>query len=652
MALLVTQKTKNHKKRKVIMYRKTRTSTATFVLALITLTSIIPAQAIAAEDELLAITPHDAMFCLRINNLDNTLNSLDGYLQGLSPSPMSPTMMIKMQLGMLLGDPTLSTVDMTGSIAAFGLPRQDMPMPAIVVALPVKDYTQLIAQSAVFAEPDQDGISIVTSQMIPANLIAIAGPDNKYALVTTAEQRDALFYIKNDLAGKTLAKALDASETKKATSSSIWAWGNIPAINQQYDKAIFEGLDAAKEITKTMPQNQPGNPEVFFDMYIEMLKTMLKETRYISLSITPTPELCKFDISYASLPGTDTAKMLVKNPDTTPNKLLGYLQDGTAMNFAGKINAPFWKAYNNKMIDLFLSLDPTLAEDAEKSKTLVARMFDAMGSNMAGSMSINADDKPPFAYTYIFDLNDPKEYNRIFDESILFWNRISESFLEKMGMKMAFSVNRNMETYKGVSIDSAFMSIMFTDPNMPAEVTKMMDDIYGDGFTYKFATIDKLFVCAVGSGADSKIRTLIDQVKSGDPTALQSETAAALECFDNAASAEMFGTYNYIRLFDMMKSYMPAANPDGPPMPSFDVDVPTSSNLAFVTKIEDAKATLSIALPKQHLMEMKAAFDQMKPQITCPPPQPCPHTQQPADTHQHSQEIHPKPAEPALSNEL
>jgi hypothetical protein len=265
--------------------------------------------------------------------------------------------------------------------------------------------------------------------------------------------------------------------------------------------------------------------------------------------------------------------------------------------------------------------DPAMAADKEKGKALSAKMIETYGRNMAGSMTIHADDTPPFAYTYIVELKDPRGFNRIFDESIVFWNRAMGSFFEKMGMKMAFSLNRNMESYKGVDIDSAFLSMKFTDPNIPDEAADMMDKMYGGGFTYKFATVGRLFLCAVGSGAEAKIHSLIDKVKAGGTPKLPSEVTEAMTYFDGADSAEMFGTYNYIRLFKMMGSYMPAANPNGVKMPSFaEIDVPTSSNLAFAGNIDDAKATFSIALPKKHLKEMQAAFEQFQKQFTPPPP--------------------------------
>ncbi len=579
-------------------------------------------QGAVRSDKLLELTPEDALFCIRINDLDATLRAVDDYAEGLSKGQMKVEQLVTSQLGAMIGDPNLVSIDVSGDFAVFGLPLHENPIPALVVVLPVKDYAALIGSSPVFGEPDEEGISKITSKALGlSGLVSMPAPGNKFAMITTAKQSDALLFIKNDLSGKTLARTLDDDECKKAAGSPIWAWANMPAVSRQYGTMAQDGLESVKKTLQAMPQKQPVNPETFIDMYLDMLEALLTETRYLSLSMTPTAEVCRFDVTYAALADTEMGKMLVKTRYLRRNRLMGYLQNGAAMNFAGKINKRFLQGYYNMAIDLLIPDDPAVAADKEKGKTLTAKMVETYGQNMVGSMTIDADDTPPFAYTYIVELKDPKGFNRIFDEYVLFWNRTMDGFFEKMGMKMAFSINRNMESYKGVDIDSAFLSMKFTDPNIPAEATEMIDKMYGDGFTYKFATIDKLFLCAVGSGAEAKIRSLIDQAKTGGPTGMQSEAAAAMKYFDDADSAEMFGTYNYIRLFKMMGPYMPTADPNGAEMPSWEFDVPTSSNLAFAGNIEDAKATFSIALPKKHLMELQAAFEQFQKQFTPPQPQ-------------------------------
>ncbi len=83
-----------------------------------------------------------------------------------------------------------------------------------------------------------------------------------------------------------------------------------------------------------MPQNQPGNPEMFIDMYVGMLNTMLTETRYLSLSLTPTSELCRFDVTYAALADTDLRIGRVLHPSPASPKANRGWEEQAAGDFA------------------------------------------------------------------------------------------------------------------------------------------------------------------------------------------------------------------------------------------------------------------------------------------------------------------------------
>ena len=45
----------------------------------------------AAGDELLEMVPAESVVCIRLNNLDRALGSMDQYLAGVSTSPMGIT---------------------------------------------------------------------------------------------------------------------------------------------------------------------------------------------------------------------------------------------------------------------------------------------------------------------------------------------------------------------------------------------------------------------------------------------------------------------------------------------------------------------------------------------------------------------------------
>src|SRR3989304_8208540 len=64
------------------------------------------------SDEILRKIPSDCLFCVRINNFEDTLSMLDQYLAGGSPMPMGTSMLIRMQLANILGSPQLTGLNM------------------------------------------------------------------------------------------------------------------------------------------------------------------------------------------------------------------------------------------------------------------------------------------------------------------------------------------------------------------------------------------------------------------------------------------------------------------------------------------------------------------------------------------------------------
>ena len=83
------------------------TVNTTILLAVLTtlLSGITPA---AQPDPLLNMVPDDALFCLRINELNASLGRMDQYLMGASPLPVSLVMLVNMQIAGIVGDPMLT----------------------------------------------------------------------------------------------------------------------------------------------------------------------------------------------------------------------------------------------------------------------------------------------------------------------------------------------------------------------------------------------------------------------------------------------------------------------------------------------------------------------------------------------------------------
>ncbi len=339
-------------------------------------------------------------------------------------------------------------------------------------------------------------------------------------------------------------------------------------------------------------------------------ETLMKETQSLSIVADPKPDVLTAAVAVSAVPGTDMAKMFsVGSSASEENRLLGYLEDGAAMNFAGRLDTPFWKALNVKAIDLFAAMmgKGMSADDIAKMKALVEESMGCFGGPMAGAFLIDVKSKPPFALKYIVAVKDGKTLNKVIGESAQLINTGAiASFYKDLGFETSFTLKRSQDRYKDVPIDAAQFVMKSTEPNSPQG--QMINVMYGPGIDYRWATVDGLWVCAAGGDSDSAIRKLIDQIKAGESKQMAGEVKAALALLPAADKADFVATYNVLRLLKMVWAFMPMAAA----MPQ--MDIPTKSNMVFAGSVAGGKMTIDVALPKEHLMEIMGVFQKMQQQ--------------------------------------
>jgi len=606
-----------------------------------------------ADDKPAQQTPSvESLFAVQLNNFEFTLSQIDQFLAGVSPIPMGLQMLVRMQLAGALGSPELTGVNMTGSFAAFGvlMPAESpdaKPVSRLFIAglMPVTDYDKFISGNSKFGKPDDKGVSTITigapAPPVPpapgAAEISAKGPAGPkmlvtrfgaYALITSDSQYDKLIEYKKLMAAKSstskepaqLAGVADSSLVQQASKEPIWVYGNVQAASNAFGPLLLEKLEEGKKALEQMSAAGQGpvtNPAAIMDMYKGALDVVMKEVKSFTLAVKPSPQTLFLTETISAVPGTDTAGMLVADAAASKeNELLGYLQDRAAMNFAFKMNSPFWKKFTVKMMDLFVALigQNMSAEDIAKIKTLAADSIDAMGGSMAGALSIDPAGKPPVAMKYVVAVKDADKFNKMFDESVDLINTTGIGDIYKnLGIKLDYTLKRNADSYNGVSIDSAKLVIKSTEPNSPAGRMTVTEAMYGGGLEYRWGLVDGLCAIAIGGDADSAVRQLIDQIKAGGPKEICSEVQDALKMLPEAGKADFFVTYNYVRVLKMAGIMMPDITGTGMKMPQ--VDVPSKSNINIAGKIADGKVVVDIAVPKQHLAELVSAVMIMQQQM-------------------------------------
>jgi hypothetical protein len=565
--------------------------------------------------------PAKSLFCVRINNLDGSLAGANEFLKDIAPEPFDAKAMVRSVLAELLGDKALKGVNTRGKFAIFGVnvPGKSAgpgPMGNIFIGalIPVRNYDNFISQNPNCSEPDDQGISTIT---VDGRDRALATKLRRFALLCPPEARDKLVRVKK-LTGarrRGLVNALDENEIELATTSPVWLYLNVQEGSKLIGPMVFaqlEQMKAALQSVKESGQGAIGDPAAIVSFYAGMFKMLIDGTGHVTVGLSPTSDVCLATVGMKAVPETEMAAMLTAPAGGDLKNLLGYLEDGAMMNFDSKVNHKSWKMLYMKLIELLplMTPDGIPEADLEKLKKLTAKTVDAMGDSVAFSFATGDKDSASFSIKYVIKVRDKKAFEQVIEEEL---QMMREGALDKLykglGMEMDVKVERDAGTYKGVRIDAAKVAFKMGDEDSPQ--SQMLKKIWGDALDYRWALLDGYCVYSIGGNTDKTIRELIDQVKAGGPKKIGSEMKAALDAIPNSKQADCVGTLNYVRMLNMASVFM--VMPGGEKFPQLDVS--TKSNIAFASWDADGKTTLQIALPKQHLLEIKSAFEKLIPQI-------------------------------------
>ena len=581
-----------------------RNSIFAVLIIILTAVPLTQAQKRGPRQNTLNLIPAESIFCVRVNNFDKAMGLVDEYIAGISPMPIGLSIMARMPIAQLLGDPNLNNIKTSGNFVIFGIICPGQPKEILVAGLiPVTDYDKFITDNANIADPDDKGISKVNSTakilVKKVGSYALVGPQNGY---------DEILKIANSTKpDNSLNTILAPQEKRAANRSPFWAYGNAQQAKDAFGPFIFAQIENATTQMKNMPAQGGISPTEIIEMYVEVLKFLLNETDYIALSLTPSADLCKIGVDTSAVKGKSLAKMLTPSKNKKRIQHLQYFEDDAMMNFAMKINKPMLKKGYAKIFDLldYITKDNISDEDMQKLRNLTNSELDTFGDSLAFSMNASAGSKPPFELTYAVDIADQDGYDKVIKESMEIMNSGAISDIYKsMGLELDFEIKQASSKYKGVSIDSAKLIFKASD----SEMAKVIDAMYGEGFEYRWGIVDDVALVAVSPDVDAKIKSLIENAKAGKKKISQ-QTKDALALLPAAQRADFIGTINYVRMIQMGLGMV--SNID-PKVPQFkDLDFTSESNIAFAVKIRKGKIHKDIVIPKKHVMELKTLFEKI-----------------------------------------
>ncbi len=435
-----------------------------------------------------------------------------------------------------------------------------------------------------------------------------------YALVSAAANQQALVDVKTWISGAgttPLVQRLSADELKRATSSPLWAYANIQTVSKTFGPMLQEKM---KEIRKALQQvqaaGQPmmGQTDTIMDAYMSMLDSLMQETQFVSLSLDPSASVIRTTCVTAAVPDTEMARTLSMDgaPQPQPN-LLGYLENGAVMTGVATFSPALLRALTLEYMDFLDAMMRTTAsqENIAQIRQLMMGSTDALSGAFAWSFSADLKNQPPFEVRYVATLRDKQKFYQVLEQApkLMSEDWIAD-FYKQLGMTVQFELKRNVETYRDVPIDAMHFAMLPVDANTPQ--AQMIEQIYGAGFDLRLAAVNNLLLYVTSADPQTEIHALIDQAKAGAPGPVPSEIQAALNLLPEAKKADFFGTYNILRLIQMGLSFAPV------PMPQ--IDMPSQSNIAYAGDIGGGKLQITVAVPKQHVLEAMMVFMKIQQQ--------------------------------------
>jgi len=575
-----------------------------------------------SRDRLLGSIPTESLFCVRINTLDGTLAVVDEFLEDIAPESFDAKAEVLSKLGKLLGNEDLRGVSKKGNFAVFGVnvpgePAGRGPMGNMFIGalVPVRKYDSFISRNENCGEPDDQGISTITVDGRPQGL---ATNFRRFALLCPPNAREKLIRVKEMMGRRkqSLAGVLDDSEKELAATAPVWLYVNVQAGSKLIGPILFAQLEQMKAQLQKMQEKGEGPPidaSGVVNFYGGIFKMLINGTEHVMVGLSPTSDKCSVTIGMKPVPGTDMAEIVGGAVEGDFDNMLGYLDDGAMMNLGFKIDRKSLKATYVTLFDLMgqMTAEGIPAEDLQELKNLTTKAINAVGDSLVMSFGVSTKASPAFSIKYVIEVRNEKALKQVIEKELQMMREGALARLYKgFGMEMDIKVERDAGTYKGVQIDAAKVAFNMGDEDSPQ--SRMLKNIWGDWLDYRWAFVDGYCVYSIGGDTDATIRELIDRVKAGGPQRIGAEMKAALEAIPGSSQADAVGTFNYVRMLNMVSAVM--VLPGGVSFPK--LDVPSTSNIAFAGRTTaDGKMMLEMVLPKKHLLEIKSAFETLTPQL-------------------------------------
>jgi len=511
------------------------------------------------DNPVLNLVPGDSLFCVVINDLDNTLTATNNYLAGVVPFPIA--MMVKMQLGKLLGNEMLVGLNTKGSFAVFARNAEGSPEPDLAILIPLTDYDEFIQSSRNISEPDENGASTISAPGMNLGEMKLRKLSANYAVISEYPG------VTDISASAAMTETLDAGETNRGTTAPLWAYGNLEIASDIFGPMIIAQAQQQMAAAAAMGKQQSSKEA---EARIKMLQDTIEQLKSLSITLTPTQNALKLNISFTAKPGSEIANALRPDPAVKPGfQMSGYLNNPAVITGISKTNKPLIK----KLTEFFAGMS-----GPNPNLRMAIDSIDFLGDEQAFFLEL-APQMPFFSIGEIAQITDAGAYEQLFQKQ-------TQATAELM---------QNVPVNPSASLTAA-LTVSMIPKGRPS----------GD-----------MFITALGADADNRLNSLAALTASAPP-APAGDIKMAMNIIDDSQNAGFVASLNIIRVLNSAKNFAPMI-----PVPQAQMvlgslantEIPTQSCIAIAGRTNNAKANLQITLPKQHLQELFGAFMMIQQQM-------------------------------------
>ncbi len=544
---------------------------------------VMTSGAAMAQDKALKVLPDNSLLCIKLNGIETSLSQLDNYLMGVSP--FLPGMLVKGQLGALLGNPALAGLDQQGSLVIFVVPATDPagPMPVMPgLLVPVTDYQTFISGSQTCNDMG-NGMAMMTMEDVPPLQIVQAGD---FALMAPAGMVD-MEALKQQLrlsGGSSLGQGLSKAAVKEATSNSLWVYANLQQVNAMFGPMLQMGAMSAKQELQAMAAQQPEMGQLV--SMIDSILAMLDQLGTATVSLNAQPTSLNLTGSFSAASGSALAKALDNKADhANLDRMMGQMDTSAMMSMAG--------SYEGEQVAQLMEL---VLGDIGKTFSDKLKAAGTISKVQHMNIKKDAEGKPGMAAVSLALVDNPKPMAEMMSNP----NAMMESLgmnqlLENSGAGMSFETSEpeTMFSHQGVEVKGVTQKMVLDNPDAPEN---QMAAAMGTDTVIRWAVMDKTVVSATGTGCDDEIKGMIDLAKQGVKGSASAELKTLLGHLSDSKDVDIVATYNYTKMIDLMAAVMPI------PMPA--MEIPVKTPLVMAGKSRQGTAYGELAVPKAHAQEL------------------------------------------------